>query len=426
MNAAMSEVALKNEKITKKVQLRLRRYVGDDRIEVYKIRRHLDGKAFDELKHDMFTVVKESGHVINPSKVFVGFGFVEYRQTHGLRGALIPKDQIMLISSEKAKFIDNVQGFLQSYRCMLMTKISRGFSVALIQRIYWYTALIVSKFSLKRYRLISPNRDVITARKMLEDKKMSRQRILKEDIEKAMSTKRQILFPVFYRYCIPGSMNGGSIHPHSILLSMMESELGYLIELFGNNADFLAVLRSWKKFRWYSVEAVPESVNDFFRAADPKFLNELTSSSTHATREVVKEYGIQAWWPDIPRELVARSMKMEKRLMGRDFRGAEYKTLLMIISLGKTTGSEVSNHEIALGMMQNSGYVIGLHIVAHLEKESVIEKYTSENTVSMDIFLDTPALLFRMHCGYGSVNMGIMGKLGRYQMFLSLINFVSF
>lgn len=43
----------------------------------------------------------------------------------------------MVLSSEKSKFV-NVQSFLLGYRGMMMTKISRGFSVKLAQTIFWY------------------------------------------------------------------------------------------------------------------------------------------------------------------------------------------------------------------------------------------------------------------------------------------------
>lgn len=129
MNAAMSDVSNEDDFMNSYLTLRYRRYVGDDRLEIYRVKQKVDGRIFDKLKSRMGEIVNNCGHVVNPVKMFFGYGSAEYRQSHCLRGALIPKDQIMVLSSEKSKFVDNVQSFLMGYRGMMMTKISRGFSV---------------------------------------------------------------------------------------------------------------------------------------------------------------------------------------------------------------------------------------------------------------------------------------------------------
>lgn len=81
--------------------LRYRRYVGDDWLEIYRIKQKVDGEIFDKLKLRMGEIVNNCGHVVNPVKLFFGYGSAEYRQSHCLRGALIPKDQIMVLFSEE-------------------------------------------------------------------------------------------------------------------------------------------------------------------------------------------------------------------------------------------------------------------------------------------------------------------------------------
>lgn len=72
-------------------------------------------------------------------------------------------------------------------------------------------------------------------------------------------------------------MNGGGVHPLSILLTVTESELGFLIEIFGDNEGFCRILSSWRRISWYKVEAVESNVSDVFRASDKGFLSSLTS-----------------------------------------------------------------------------------------------------------------------------------------------------
>lgn len=91
--------------------LRYRRYVGDDRLKIYRIKQKVDGEIFDKLKLRMGEIVNNCGHVVNPVKLFFGYGSAEYRQSHCLRGALIPKDQITVLSSEKSKFVDKCSLF---------------------------------------------------------------------------------------------------------------------------------------------------------------------------------------------------------------------------------------------------------------------------------------------------------------------------
>lgn len=120
-------------------------------------------------------------------------------------------------------------------------------------------------------------------------------------------------------------MNGGGVHPLSILLTVTESELGFLIEVFGDDENCCKVLSSWRRISWYRVEAVESNVSDVFRASDKNFLTSLTPASARIVREKISSENIAGWWPDIPRELVSRAVKMEKRLLGRAFHGAELR-----------------------------------------------------------------------------------------------------
>lgn len=71
------------------------------------------------------------------------------------------------------------------------------------------------------------------------------------------------------------------------------------------------------------MEAVESNVSDVFR--DKNFLTSLTPASARIVGEKISSENIAGWWPDIPRELVSRAVKMEKRLLGRAFHGAELR-----------------------------------------------------------------------------------------------------
>lgn len=87
-------------------EIQYRRVVGDDRIEIARIRTDRGILSLDNYEYGMQRMISgswDSGHVINWNKLLFFHGFCEYRQTHCLRGVYIPKDQIMLISSEKTR-----------------------------------------------------------------------------------------------------------------------------------------------------------------------------------------------------------------------------------------------------------------------------------------------------------------------------------
>lgn len=100
-NLAASECQYQERAFKDLIDVKLRRVVGDDRIETYSIRnsKEFQGKEYDFFRDMVFSTIQKTGHVANPSKTVLGFGFCEYRQTHALRGVLIPKDQIAILLS---------------------------------------------------------------------------------------------------------------------------------------------------------------------------------------------------------------------------------------------------------------------------------------------------------------------------------------
>lgn len=126
-NLSISDIFLNDDQVSRAINVKVKRVVGDDMLIVGTVKNfdQLKGSGLQQMKEKVFQHVRESGHVVNPQKAFFGFGFAEYRQTHCLRGCIIPKDLIAIISSEKVKNIIDVQSVLISLKATLMTKISR-------------------------------------------------------------------------------------------------------------------------------------------------------------------------------------------------------------------------------------------------------------------------------------------------------------
>lgn len=77
----------------------------------------------------------------------------EFVQTYAIRGLYIPKDQIMTISSERPRVIDDSIAFVDSFKRLLLSRVSRGMneSAALLHVLYHYRAIMA--FDLRRMKI---------------------------------------------------------------------------------------------------------------------------------------------------------------------------------------------------------------------------------------------------------------------------------
>ncbi|UPT53742.1 MAG: VP1 [Bactrocera dorsalis orbivirus isolate Bt] len=77
----------------------------------------------------------------------------EFVQTYAIRGLYIPKDQIMTISSERPRVIDDPIAFIDSFKRLLLSRVSRGMneSAALLHVLYHYRAIMA--FDLRRMKI---------------------------------------------------------------------------------------------------------------------------------------------------------------------------------------------------------------------------------------------------------------------------------
>nr|QMU26402.1 RNA-dependent RNA polymerase [Wad Medani virus] len=123
-------------------------YVGDDTLH-YTRPLTRDPTILDGALTTIFETIERCGHVASPAKTtYLPFS-AEKTQTHSKQGVYIPQDRMMIISSERLKNIEDVQGYMRSQASTFTTKISRGFSHDLAMMIYCFKASLVGYRKLK-------------------------------------------------------------------------------------------------------------------------------------------------------------------------------------------------------------------------------------------------------------------------------------
>lgn len=313
-NLAIGDVIYEDRRMRNIFDIQYRRVVGDDRIEIARIKTDRGILSLENYEYGMRRMIEgswDSGHVINWNKMLFFHGFCEYRQTHCLRGVYIPKDQIMLISSEKTKYVDDVQSLMSSFASLLRTKISRGFKIELAWRIFWFVVFSHTRISLKNY-----------------DLREGRIKLRPTNAEGwVQDRKRTFLVPNMYTYLLPLTMRGGSVDYDSFLLSNTESELPYWFSRFGEEREFMLAVWCSNVYEWYKIEAEERFVDEIMDITDPSFSNRLMSEQTRVIRGAVANDSI---WVNFCRELVERAVKMEGRLLGRNIGGAEKRMVRML------------------------------------------------------------------------------------------------
>uniref|UniRef100_A0AAU7E235 RNA-directed RNA polymerase n=1 Tax=Mops bat reovirus TaxID=3141894 RepID=A0AAU7E235_9REOV len=403
-NMSVCDIFLNDPVIRQNLKVLVRRFVGDDMYLVCRLKDtgHMNGGILDDIKQRIFGHVKASGHVVNPQKAFFGFGFGEYRQSHCLRGSIIPKDQIAIISSEKQKNVEDVQSVLVSFKGTLMTKIARGFSIELARKIFFYVSIIMGKFSFKRLEF---RRDFLTYQSLMvggvwRDKRMK---------------KRVIVVPNWPWFFLPGTMNGLGLHPASFLASNTESEVGSILEGFKEyTMDYLYCLKYCHLFKWYRVEAELEHVEALYGQVDGKFLSDLVPETTRLVQNAAKQSGYRPWWDDVPRQMIKRAVMMEQRLLGRDYISAERNAADVVIKIISALKRELdynkaSDKELDLitnNVFRNNGFIYGYEFLVESE---TLGRMLETGEIPMDIFLDGEALCLRIGFGYGQVDSKSVG-----------------
>nr|BAD89093.1 minor structural protein VP1 [Ibaraki virus] len=124
-------------------------YVGDDTLFYCKLHT-TDRTKVQKMITTFFDTVAKCGHEAAPSKTMITPYSVEKTQTHAKQGVYVPQDRMMIISSERRKDIEDVQGYVRSQVQTMVTKVSRGFCHDLAQMILMLKTTFIGAWKMKR------------------------------------------------------------------------------------------------------------------------------------------------------------------------------------------------------------------------------------------------------------------------------------
>ncbi|AIT55723.1 VP1 [Mudjinabarry virus] len=259
-------------------------YVGDDTILYTKLHTR-DSKKVNELIEIVFDVVKKCGHEASESKTMMTPFSVEKTQTHAKQGVYVPQDRMMIISSERRKDIEDVQGYVRSQVQTMITKVSRGFSHELANWILMLKSTFIGAWKLKRTILCE---DVYRDRKFDDDK---------EDGYTLVTIRNPLSL------YLPLSWNGFGAHfaalnvvmsdeifLDSMMMSKLRDEMNNLVPLAGK------LLPLWNETEADKRQIMPETKMSFFqKMARPAVRIALT---TPEILEVVEQLPLGDYGPN--------------------------------------------------------------------------------------------------------------------------------
>nr|APG79087.1 RdRp [Hubei reo-like virus 14] len=167
-NLAAQNIFLKRIKETKFgrcVRAVTQKAIGDDVTILLKIDSH-EFSSEDVEDFIVFTakVFDQCGFILSVPKTHLSIFSAEFVQTYCNLGIYQPKDQIMIIPSEKPRVIDSPPEFLQSLKRLYLSKISRGFSHNFSFLSLLYQARHIQKFDMRRFKM-----DLMPAKEMRAD-----------------------------------------------------------------------------------------------------------------------------------------------------------------------------------------------------------------------------------------------------------------
>nr|QIQ51213.1 VP1 [Letea virus] len=132
-----------------KIEILSEQYVGDDTLFYAKLHTR-SSTELDSIISTIMDAISKAGHEVSASKTIFAPFSAEKTQTHAKQGIYIPQDRIMVISSERKKDIEDVQGYMKSQIMTMITKVSRGFSMELAYWILHFKSMFIGYRKLKR------------------------------------------------------------------------------------------------------------------------------------------------------------------------------------------------------------------------------------------------------------------------------------
>jgi hypothetical protein len=153
-------VLIPSLKIRNKLRFEKRRAVGDDMTIYFRILQDLNAQDVEELLDAIEEYFSSCGHKVSLEKTFLKQFKSDYRQSYAANGVMIPRDQIMLIPSERPRSLRNPDEFLRSRRRVYLSKISRGMLVTSAQLMFLYEMFMLGQVKNRFSQLIVDSKKV--------------------------------------------------------------------------------------------------------------------------------------------------------------------------------------------------------------------------------------------------------------------------
>ena len=143
---------IKNSRMGSYVEPIIKKAVGDDLQIFSRVKSwNFTSDDIEDMIHVIQDYCDSCGFIISIKKTVFSPYSSEFVQTHATLGMYVPKDQIMLISSEKPRSISDPIGFTESTKRLHLSKISRGCDRTAATLIMLYLCRYIMRNDVRRY-----------------------------------------------------------------------------------------------------------------------------------------------------------------------------------------------------------------------------------------------------------------------------------
>lgn len=322
--------ALKKTKFGACLDIKTHQAVGDDITILCRIISFdFESKDIDDFLLEIERLVELYGFKISIDKTFLCYGQSEYVQTYGIRGLFIPKDQILLIGSERPRRILDPLAYLESFKRLLCTKVARGMShsAAIVIYLYFYRRLMT--VDLRRHQVKDGNiRAFFCGGVTLQTQNLKIFRNKTDDFGSLEDIHRFV--PSVARALLPKSAGGGGLFLHAINVVVTDALFIHnLSRLDRKTKSFLFSCYCYFKSRYHMVP-LAESSNVKIDLGQHK----LFSMNSLFGDKYVQHWLLMKPLVDlgrlnsenVPRNLVRKGIIMENFMIGINFLEEEYET----------------------------------------------------------------------------------------------------
>lgn len=340
--------SLKKTKFGKCLDIKTHQAVGDDITILCRIiSTDFESSDIDDFLLEIQRLVDLYGFEISLDKTFLCYGQSEYVQTYGIRGLFIPKDQILLIGSERPRRITDPLAYLESFKRLLCTKVSRGMNHAASILIFLYVFRRLMTVDLRRHQVKEIGvKAFYCGGQSLQIKTLKVLRNKSDDFGKLTDIFRFV--PTIAKALLPKSSGGSGLFINAINLVVTDS-------LFIHNLNQLDVKTRFYLYSCYcffksryQMKPLQESSNIKVDLHHYK----LFSMDGLFGEKYMKDWSIMRNIIDlgrlnsenVPKSLVRKGVIMENFMIGINFLEEEYETEKYVMSLSNPD-TRISHNE---------------------------------------------------------------------------------